>query len=268
MILTAECSLGTATVKPFDFADATALVVGGARGLGFALAEGLADHGAHVVITSRNTNDLSTAISHLSDERGMTVHGMEMDITDGDSIQRVLKTVDRRFGGSLNIAINAAGITTTDRAVFDLPPTDWDMVMETNVRGAYLFARSVLPLLKNAEWARLIHITSIFATVTVPDISAYAASKGALLQLTRTLALEWAKFNITVNALAPGPFKTDMMCHILEDEELHEGVRAAVPLGRLAEPRELVSAGLFLASRGSSFVTGASIVVDGGWTVR
>jgi NAD(P)-dependent dehydrogenase (short-subunit alcohol dehydrogenase family) len=253
------------TDRPFDFAGATAIVVGGASGLGHAMARGLAAHGASVLVVARAAEKASGAAARIAEACGAPCHSCAADLGTEASIKALGETVDRVFGGRLNIAVNSAGVNIRnpiDRIALD----EWQAVQRVNSTGAFLFAREMHPRLKQAGWARLIHVASIFGSRSFRGRSSYASSKGALLQLTRTLAIEWASENITVNAISPGPILTDMMKPVAEDPERAREFYTRIPLGRFGEPEEVVTACLFLASRGSSYVTGADILVDGGWT--
>ncbi len=252
------------TLKPFDFSDATAVVLGGAAGLGRAMAEGLAAHGATVCIVSRSADKAKEAADAIASQFDGRCWPCAADVASEASIERLRDTLSERFAGRVNIAINSAGINTRN-PVEKIALEEWESIQRVNVTGAFLFARAMFPLLKHAGWGRLINITSIFASRSFPGRSSYASSKGALLQLTKTLAIEWAEQGITANAISPGPFFTDMTRPILDNPEAYRRFCEHVPMKRFAEPSELITACLFLASRGSTFVTGAEVVVDGGW---
>ena len=252
--------------QPFDFSGATALVVGGATGLGRAMAEGLAAHGARVCVVSRTEDRAHRAAEAIAAESGVACHGRAANVSSEASMNGLGAAVDEVFGGRLNIAINAAGINVRNK-IQDIPLGEWESIQRVNSTGAFLFARTMFERLKQGGWGRLINVTSIFSTRSFPGRTSYASSKGALLQLTRTLAVEWAGERITVNAISPGPFLTDMTRPVLDNPDAYRQFCAHIPLGRFAEPREIVTACLFLASPASSFVTGADVVVDGGWTV-
>jgi len=252
-------------MRPFDFSGATAVVLGGATGLGRAMAEGLASHGATVCVVSRSIDKAKAAADAIAAQNGGRCWPWIADAASEPSIGRLRDVLNERFGGRLNIAINSAGINTRNR-IEDIALEEWDTIQRTNSTGAFLFAKAMYPLLKAAEFGRLIHITSIFASRSFAGRTSYASSKGALLQLTRTLAIEWAETNITVNAISPGPFVTEMTRPLLDNPDAYQKFCEHVPMKRFAEPHELISACLFLASPASSYVTGADILVDGGWT--
>ena len=249
---------------PFDFTGATAVVVGGASGLGSAMAQGLASHGASVCIVARSEEKARAAADAVSTRSKGRCLSSAADLASEASVAALGDAVDRMFDGRVNIAINCAGINVRN-PIEQISLAEWESVQRVNSTGAFLLAREMHPRLKRAGWGRLIHIASIFASRSFPHRTSYASSKGALLQLTRTLAVEWATENITVNAISPGPFLTDMTRPILDNPEAYRQFSANIPLGRFGEPREIVSACLFLASPASSYVTGADIAVDGGW---
>ena len=251
----------------FDFSGATAVVVGGATGLGRAMAEGLAAHGARVCIVSRTHAKAQAVADEIGARFEGRVSACAADLASEASVNGLGDALDARFAGRLNIAVNAAGINIRN-PIDNISLEEWESIQRVNSTGGFLFARAMHPLLERAGWGRLINITSIFASKSFRLRSSYASSKGALLQLTRTLAIEWAAENITVNAISPGLFLTDMTRPILDDPESYRRFCESIPLGRFAEPPEIVTACLFLASPASSFVTGSDVVVDGGWMVR
>ena len=253
------------TQRPFDFSGATAVVLGGATGLGRAMATGLAVHGATVCVVSRSEEKAEAAADAIRQRSDGRCWAHAADVSTEASIQRLRETLDRRFGGRLNIAINSAGINVR-HPIEEISLEEWESIQRVNSTGAFLFAREMFPLLKAAGWGRLIHITSIFASRSFAGRTSYASSKGALLQLTRTLAIEWADKNVTVNAISPGPFLTEMTQPLLDNQEAYRRFVERLPMKRFADPDELVTACLFLASPASTFVTGADIRVDGGWT--
>jgi len=254
----------TSSPLPFDFSGSTALVVGGAAGIGRAMAEALARHGAAVCITARSDDKAAAVAEEISTACGMC-RSCACDFASEESVRALSATIDQMFDGKLNIAINSAGINVRNR-IENISLDEWTSIQRVNSTGAFLFAREMYPLLKAAGWGRLIHVTSIFSSRSFAGRTSYASSKGALLQLTRTLAIEWAPEHITVNAISPGPILTEMMKPVVNDPARAGQFRARIPLGRFGEPWEVATACLFLASRASSFVTGADILVDGGWT--
>jgi NAD(P)-dependent dehydrogenase (short-subunit alcohol dehydrogenase family) len=251
--------------EPFDFSDASAVVLGGATGLGRAMAEGLASHGATVCVVSRSEEKAKAAADAIAQQSDGRCWPCAADVASEASIERLRDTLSERYKGRLNVAINSAGINTRN-PIEKIALEEWESIQRVNITGAFLFAKAMFPLLREAGWGRLINITSIFASRSFPGRTSYASSKGALLQLTRTLAIEWADKNITVNAISPGPFVTDMTRPLLDNKAAHAKFCEHVPMKRFAEPRELITACLFLASPASTFVTGADILVDGGWT--
>lgn len=252
-------------MQPFDFTGASAVVLGGATGLGRAMAEGLASHGATVCVVSRSEDKAKAAADAIAKQFDGRSWPCAADAASEASIHRLRDTLNERYAGRLNIAINSAGINIRN-PIEKIALEEWESIQRVNITGAFLFAKAMFPLLKQAGWGRLINITSIFASRSFAGRTSYASSKGALLQLTRTLAIEWADKNITVNAISPGPFVTDMTRPLLDNTEAYAKFCAHVPMKRFAEPHELVPACLFLASPASTFVTGADILVDGGWT--
>jgi gluconate 5-dehydrogenase len=253
------------TDRPFDFTGATALVVGGASGLGRAMAETLARHGASVCIAARTGEKARAVAEEISACAGAPCASCAADLAVESSVQALGAVVNRVFGGRLNIAVNSAGINLRNR-IDAISLDEWSAIQRVNSTGAFLFAREMYPLLKAAGWGRLIHVASIFGSRSYAGRTSYASSKGALLQLTRTLAIEWAGDNITVNAISPGPIMTDMIKPVVADPVRYREFCAKIPLGRFGEPHEVATACLFLASPASSYVTGADILVDGGWT--
>jgi NAD(P)-dependent dehydrogenase (short-subunit alcohol dehydrogenase family) len=250
--------------KPFDFTGATAVVVGGAAGLGVAMADGLARHGASVCIVARTHDKARKAAEVIEAASGSRCHACAADLASEDSVGALGDALDRLFERGVNIAINCAGINIRN-PIERISLSEWESIQRVNSTGAFLFAREMYPRLQRAGWGRLIHVTSIFASRSFRHRSSYASSKGALLQLTRKLAIEWAEQNITVNAISPGPIFTDMTRPILDNPDAYREFCRNIPLGRFGEPAEVVTACLFLASPASSFVTGADIAVDGGW---
>jgi NAD(P)-dependent dehydrogenase (short-subunit alcohol dehydrogenase family) len=249
---------------PFDFTGATAIILGGAAGLGGAIAEALAGRGAAVCIVARAEARARKAADAIAKRSNVTCHACVADLTNEESVDSLGEEVDRLFEGRLNVAVNCAGINVRN-PIERIALSEWESVQRVNSTGAFLFARAMYPRLKRAGWGRLINVTSIFASRSFPYRSSYASSKGAMLQLTRTLAIEWAAENITVNAISPGFFVTDMTRPVLDDRDAYRQFCANIPLGRFAEPHEIMTACLFLASPASSYVTGADIAVDGGW---
>jgi gluconate 5-dehydrogenase len=243
-----------------------ALVTGGSKGLGRSMAEGLAGAGADVVLCSRNAAEAGEAAAAIARESGRIAVGLACDVTREEEVARLVERTVSEFG-RIDILLNNAGINIR-APIEELKPSDLEQVLRVNVTGPWLCARAVAPHMKKARRGRVINMASTLAAVALPGRSPYAASKGAVLMMTKVLALEWAAHGITVNAICPGPFLTPMNVPIADKPETRELIIGAVPLGRWGEMHEIQGAAIFLASDASSYVTGSGLFVDGGWTAR
>ncbi len=252
--------------KPFDFSGTKALIVGGASGLGKEIANALTAHGGDVILSSRDEQKLELISNEINDLDNTGVCSFApVDVADSSSIKELMQQVSNISEGRLNILINSAGINIRN-PIDKISIEDWESIHEINLTGAFLLNQLSFDLLRKADFGRVINITSIFSSVTYPDRAAYASSKGGLLMLSKTLALEWAKYNITVNTISPGPFLTEINTKVLDDPENYQKFCSRIPMTRFGEPNEIITSALFLASPMSSYVTGTDLIVDGGWT--
>ena len=243
-----------------------ALVTGGARGLGRAMAEALASAGASVAVTARSLDAAKEAALAITDKTGSKAIGIRAEVTSRSDVEAmVARTVDAL--GGLHVLVNNAGINKRG-LIEDLPEEDFDAVIAANLKGPWLCCRAAAPILKAQRWGRVVNVSSMLAEVSLPQRTPYASSKGGLTMMTKTLALEWAPFGVTVNALCPGPFATEMNLALINDPQVNATFTSKVPLGRWADPSELGPAIVFLCSEASSFMTGASLFIDGGYTAQ
>jgi NAD(P)-dependent dehydrogenase (short-subunit alcohol dehydrogenase family) len=243
-----------------------ALVTGGARGLGKVISEALASAGARVALTSRSRADAAEMASAIERERGTEALGVTADVTRKEDVQAMVARTLDRFG-AIDILVNNAGVNIRG-PIERLKEEEWDLVIDTNLKGPWLCCRAVAESMKRQKWGRVINVSSMMGEISMPDRTPYASSKGGVTLLTKTLALEWAPFGINVNALCPGPFATEINAPLLNDQAVRAQVEANVPLGRWGDPVELGPAAVFLASEASSFMTGATLFIDGGYTAR
>ena len=246
----------------FDLSGKVALITGGGRGLGRTFATALASAGADIAVASRTKSDLEATVA-LVEQEGRQAQVVVADVTDPADVQAMVHTVLERFG-RLDILVNNAGMNIR-KNVTDYEVTEWDQVMNLNLRGYFLVARAVAAHMKQRGSGRIINITSILASIGLPNQGAYAGSKGAVTQLTKVLAIELARSGVTVNALAPTYFETELTRPLYEDPERKAFIEERTPMGRWGQPEELEGAIIFLASDSSGFITGHSLVVDGGW---
>jgi NAD(P)-dependent dehydrogenase (short-subunit alcohol dehydrogenase family) len=243
-----------------------ALVTGGNRGLGRAIAEALADAGASVALTSRAADRAEAAAGEIGEKTGQSCLGLALDVRDRANVEAVVARTIEKLDG-LHVLVNNAGVNIRE-SILELKGESWDEVIDTNLAGAMRCSRAVAGHLKAQGWGRIINVGSILSFVGIPNRASYASSKAGLLGLTRAMALDLARHGVTVNALCPGVFKTEINRPILNDPEYLKEFLRQVPLGHLGDPAELKGAAVFLASDASSYITGAALMVDGGWTVR
>jgi NAD(P)-dependent dehydrogenase (short-subunit alcohol dehydrogenase family) len=253
-------------IKLFDLTNKTAIVTGGSKGLGLAMAEGLASAGANLVIISRNQKEAQAAAEKIITEYKTKAIAISATVTSEEEIQKAVATTIKEFG-SIDILINNAGINIRG-PIDELSYEDFKKVQQTNVDGTWLPSKAVVPQMKKQKSGRIINLASTLGVVGLANRTPYATSKGAVVLMTRALALELAPFNITVNAICPGPFLTDMNIPIKDDENTKKFIIGAVALERWGELKEIQGAALYLASAASSYTTGSLITVDGGWTAR
>ena len=253
-------------IKLFDLTNKTAIVTGGSKGLGLAMAEGLASAGANLVIISRNEKEGKAAAEKIVKEYKTKAIAISATVTSEEEIQKAVATTIKEFG-SIDILINNAGINIRG-PIDELSYEDFKKVQQTNVDGTWLPSKAVVPQMKKQNSGRIINLASTLGVVGLANRTPYATSKGAVVQMTRALALELAPFHITVNAICPGPFLTDMNIPIKDDENTKKFIVGAVALERWGELQEIQGAAIYLASAASSYTTGSLITIDGGWTAR
>jgi NAD(P)-dependent dehydrogenase (short-subunit alcohol dehydrogenase family) len=243
-----------------------ALITGGARGLGRTMAIALGEAGADIALAGRSRDVCEEAAREIADATGRTVRAFAADVTVGADVTRLAAEVTAACG-SIDILVNNAG-TNIRGTIAQLSEQDWDAVIDTNLKGPFLCARAIGPQMVARGWGRVINMGSILSVIALPGRAPYASSKSGLVGLTRVLALEWAGSGVTCNAICPGPFATDMNRQLLNDPVAYQQFISRIPLGRWGELDELAGAVVFLASDASSYVTGSSVFVDGGWTAR
>ncbi|MDR3565496.1 MAG: glucose 1-dehydrogenase [Negativicutes bacterium] len=248
-----------------DLSGKTALVTGGSKGIGFGMAQALAHAGADMIIVSRNLEEGEQAAQEMR-AMGRKAIALSCDVTSPAAVAAMVEKAVAAFG-KIDILLNNAGMNIR-KAVVDIAEEDWDKVIDTNLKGIFLVAQAVGKEMIKQKSGKIINIASIMGAVGMPMLASYCASKGGVIQLTKVLALEWAQYNINVNCIGPAYIRTPMTAGWLNDEERLKVILDSTPLRRLGEVEDLAGPVVFLASDWSNYVTGHTLLVDGGWAAK
>ncbi len=247
----------------FDLSGRVALITGSTRGIGLALAKGLADAGARIILNSRRQDDVDAAVSRLA-AQGMSVSGAAFDVADEAAVGAAFEAFDRQ-GLAIDILINNAGIQ--HRApMLELALSDWQRVLDTNLSAAFIVGKAAaMRMVARGSGGKIINIGSLTSQAARATVAPYTVAKGGIKLLSQAMAAEWAKFNIQANSIGPGYIVTDMNQALVNDPAFDAWVKASNPAQRWGQPEELVGAAVFLAAPASNYVNGQIIYVDGGW---
>lgn len=248
-----------------DLSGKAAIVTGGSKGIGFGMAWALAHAGADIVVVSRNLAEGEEAAKEIQ-AMGRKSIAISCDVTVPEAVDEMVTKAVATFG-KVDILLNNAGMNIR-KPVVDLSAEEWDRVLSTNLKGIFLVAQRVGKEMIKQKSGKVINIASILGVIGLPWLAPYAASKGGIVQLTKVLALEWAQFNINVNAIAPAYIRTPMTEGWLTDQVRLQAILSSTPMGRLGSIEDLAGPVVFLASDWSSYITGHTLMVDGGWVAR
>jgi len=245
----------------FDLRGKVALITGGSKGLGKAMARGFAEAGADIIICSRHEVELETALPEILEGTGVRGASFVTDMTNRRDVESLANSA-LELMGKVDILVNNAG-SNVPQQVDEINDSDWDRIVELNLTSCMSLSRALIPQMKQRRWGRIIHISSVMGLTSKSGRSCYSATKSALIGLARAMALDLGPFGITCNCIAPGPFLTDLPMSVLSPAE-QQSFADRTALGRWAQPRELAGPALLLASDAGSYITGTTLLVDGG----
>jgi NAD(P)-dependent dehydrogenase (short-subunit alcohol dehydrogenase family) len=254
------------SLEQFKLHGKTAWITGGSKGLGLQMANALASVGANIVISSRSAPESAAAAKQISETHKVRAIGAAADVTKPAEIQAVVAHAEREVGG-IDILVNNAGINIR-KSTIDMPLEDWQQVIDINLTGPFICSKAAAPGMIKKGWGRIIYMSSMLGQVGLAARPPYTASKSGLILLAKTQALEFAKNGITVNAICPGPFGTEMNKPLLNDPAAYQAFVSKIPMGRWGEMHEIEGIIIFLASNASSYITGTTVTIDGGWTAQ
>jgi NAD(P)-dependent dehydrogenase (short-subunit alcohol dehydrogenase family) len=258
--------MSTNVLDRFKVDGRVALITGGARGLGEVMAMALAQAGADIALAGRQLAACEATADAIAKATGRRAKGFQADVTKLADLERLKVEVEAALG-PVDILVNSAGVNKRG-PIQELTEADWDFVVDTNLKGPWLCARTFGPGMVERKWGRVVNLASVLGMISLPGRTPYASSKAGVINLTRTLALEWAGTGVTVNAICPGIFGTEMNRPLMDDPVKYKEFMSIVPMGRWGELPELSGVAVFLASDASSYMTGSTVTIDGGWTAR
>jgi meso-butanediol dehydrogenase / (S,S)-butanediol dehydrogenase / diacetyl reductase len=242
--------------------DKTAIITGGGSGIGLATARAFCKEGAKVILFGRREEKLVSAANELGD----SVLIVQGDMTHNDDLDQLINKTLNNFKG-IDILVNSAGLFN-GAPLHEISDSHWDEMMDINIRSVFQLTRRVLPIMMAQKSGSIVHISSILGLIAVPQVAAYNVSKGALNQFSRSIAVEYGSYGIRSNSICPGLIETDMTADLMKDTALMQEWSKEYPIGRFGKPEDVASACLFLASDESSFITGTTLPVDGGFTAH
>jgi NAD(P)-dependent dehydrogenase (short-subunit alcohol dehydrogenase family) len=247
----------------FNLRGKVAVVTGGATGIGRGIAEGLAEAGADIVIGARRLDPCAAACAAIAERAGVKTLPLSLDLRDAGSVDAFVAHV-KKIMGKIDILVNNAAVIE-EKLILDMAESDWDLMLDTNLKGVFRLSKAAaVKMIERNQGGKIINVASIAGRIAWPKMSAYCASKGGCIELTKVMALEWARYNIQANAILPGYFLTPMSAAFVHSDLGDEVIRSEVPMRRVADISEIKGLAVLLASPASSYITGASFIIDGG----
>ena len=246
----------------FDLSGKIALITGSSKGLGFSIAKALFNSGATIILNGRNLEALDLASQEINPQERI-IYKYPFDVTNVEDVNNNITKINEKVG-AIDILVNNAGIQSRE-LLTDIKINDWNNVLKTNLTSPFILSQAIVPDMIKRRSGKIINICSITSKVARPSIAPYVSAKGGLKMLTKVMAIEWAKYNIQVNGIGPGLFKTEMNTSLVNNKEFNQWVCERTPAGRWGNPDELSGTAVLLASEASSYINGQIIYVDGGF---
>lgn len=251
----------------FDLSGRVAVITGGATGIGKGIAEGLAEAGANIVIGSRRLEKCKQACYEIGQNTGVQTLALACDVTDSGALKSFVANIVNAMG-QIDILVNNSGVYHV-KPILKMNETDWDSTLNTNLKGVFTLSKAVVKeMIDRGAGGKIINVASVAGIVAGPSMSAYCASKAGCIQLTKVMALEWVKYNIQVNSICPGYFETPMVTGFVASDSGKKFIKNELPMRRVGQINEIKGIAILLASQASSYITGASYIIDGGITCR